>query len=448
MRVTHHQSPRVMQKAKYRSPFLAQPEYQALFVARGARSRPNQIPYDGAGDIFHTFELAGPSKGIIHQPSRVRALILNCGGLCPGFNAINWGLFRALNHVYKVPDGPDGGIWGKRHGYKYMDRNQWNLGRDYIEMRYSTVRGIQNTGGTILGTDRAKWDAVKAVENLVKNKINMVFVVGGDGTQRGAIALQAEILRRRLPISVIHLPKTVDGDLPLVDETFGFRTAVDMAARDLEKAHIEASQASEYGIWVQSVMGRGSGQLTVAAAVRNADADVVLIPEVPVKLEGSNGLFSWLLQELPNKGHFVIAVAEGVSEKIFEPIGYDESGNPKYPKIEDYLAKRAREFFEKHWESTLPRIYGSDPDFTARSGPPVGVDIVYCHQLASNAVHAAFGGYTGVMISKWQGGSVLVPMELAAQYQRRFDPSSELWRQALEIIGPRPYYTEAWAKVG
>lgn len=452
MKVFHHPPPRVLfKKAKYPSRITEyRPELANHFVDRGARSRPHQIPYEGAGDAFHTFQVAGPTEGVILRSGEVLAIVNNSGGVAPGLNPINRGIFLTLNHVYRVPDGPRGGIWGVKSGYPTLEQEPWVLGEDYVTLLYRMVRGIHREGGTILTTDRGdEINATKVVRNLLGHGINMVFTVGGDGTQLGAIALYKEIQRHRLPISVIHLPKTVDCDLPLVDKTFGFDTAVNAVAENLWPGHVEAANSARYGIWIKGVMGRASGELAVAAAVQNGDVDVLLIPEVPVKFEGPDGLFSWLIRELPEKKHFLIAVAEGVSEKIFEPTHRDLSGNLRYPPIWTYL----HEGVEKHlrranWQGRAPRIRCSEPYIEARGVPPSGADMVYCHRLASNAVHAAFSGYTGVMVSEWQGESVLVPMEFAAQYTRRFDASSELWRQFLEMSGPRPYYTDAWEKVG
>jgi 6-phosphofructokinase 1 len=81
------------------------------------------------------------------------------------------------------------------------------------------------------------------VDTLMRLNINVLFCIGGDGTLRGARDIAAEVRRRKQPISVIGIPKTIDNDLNLVDRTFGFETAVLSSCNVITSAHTEANGA-------------------------------------------------------------------------------------------------------------------------------------------------------------------------------------------------------------
>lgn len=81
-------------------------------------------------------------------------------------------------------------------------------------------------GGTIFGSSRGGFDAGKIIDAVVKKGINQVYVIGGDGTHRGIGVLTEELKKRKLEISIVGIPKTIDNDIPYIDKSFGFETAV------------------------------------------------------------------------------------------------------------------------------------------------------------------------------------------------------------------------------
>ncbi len=168
------------------------------------------------------FEPAGPRKKIYFDPSKTRAGVVTCGGLCPGFNDVIRALVMELTFRYGVKK-----VYGFRNGYQgFIARH----GHPALELTPDMVSQINEEGGTILGTSRGQQDPTEIVDCLQQMGINMLFVVGGDGTLRGALSITQEIANRGLKISVIGIPKTIDNDIMFIDQSFGFQTAFSMAS--------------------------------------------------------------------------------------------------------------------------------------------------------------------------------------------------------------------------
>src|SRR4051794_32722271 len=124
------------------------------------------------------FELAGGRKNLFFDPAETRAGIVTCGGLCPGLNDVIRSLFRELNLAYGVKD-----VFGFRWGYRGLDPEH---GSEPILLTHELVDGIHLQGGTILGTSRGPVDKKRAIDNLVRRGINILFTIGGDGNHPGA----------------------------------------------------------------------------------------------------------------------------------------------------------------------------------------------------------------------------------------------------------------------
>ena len=152
-----------------------------------------------------------------------------------------------------------------------------------------------------------------------------------------------ECLRRKLSISVIGVPKTIDNDLQFVGPSFGFETAVAEATHVIRDAHVEA-KGTFNGIGLVKLMGRDSGFIAAYAAVANPVVNFCLIPETDFDLDGPQGLLAALERRFRSgKTHAVIVVAEGAGQKFFQNAEEtrDASGNVLKKDIGDYL-KRAR----------------------------------------------------------------------------------------------------------
>jgi 6-phosphofructokinase 1 len=271
------------------------------------------------------------------------------------------------------------------------------------------------------------------VDLLEEMSVDVFFVVGGDGTLRGAVELSRECERRGLKKAIVGIPKTIDNDIMYLDKSFGFETAFAAAVAAVKCAYIE-SVGSMNGVGVIKLMGRDSGFIACYAALAGGNVDFVLIPEVPFQLEGERGLLEALRYRLAKKKSAVVVVAEGAGQDLLESdTGTDASGNKKHGDIGLFLKDRINAFFkERRMECNLKYI---DPSYIIRSVPANAQDNVYCSQLAQHAVHAGLAGKTELLVGRWHGAFVHLPITLATGGRRKVDPQSELWHSVLESTG-------------
>lgn len=373
------------------------------------------------------FELAGPRHRLFFDPSKLKVGIVTCGGLCPGLNNVVRGLVIELTHAYGCRN-----IIGFRYGYEGMIPR---YGHAPIVLTPESVGEIHHEGGTVLGTSRGNQDPKEMADRLVELGIGVLFVVGGDGTCRGAMTLVAELKRRNLPIGVVGVPKTIDNDIHFIDRSFGFETSFSAAVEVIKSAHVEAKGAKN-GIGLVKCMGRHSGFIACHAALASTDVDFVLIPELPISLEGETGLLRLLERRLAANAHAVIVVAEGAGQELCQPDGpasTDASGNTKLLDIGTVLRDKIIEHCKmRGLEVSLKYI---DPSYHIRSVPASPADSVYCWNLARNAVHAALAGNTEMLIGRWHGRFVHVPMPLATRFRKQVDTAGDLWTSVIESTG-------------
>lgn len=127
----------------------------------------------GRGGInAEAFVLAGPRAEISYDPSTSKAAIVTCGGLCPGLNSVVRELSMCLSRQYGVKQ-----IVGIPQGYRgFLYPEEWKI------LDETVVQNLHNQGGSILGSSRGGHDTDAIVDSLVNEGINLLFVVGGDGT--------------------------------------------------------------------------------------------------------------------------------------------------------------------------------------------------------------------------------------------------------------------------
>ena len=403
------------------------PSPQSFFVSDKARVLLNVIVDPEAPPKEEVlFEVAGPRENLYFDAKETRAGIVTCGGLCPGLNNVIRSLVHELNHGYGVRE-----ILGFVNGYQGLD--PWR-GSEPIALTHEFVEDIHKEGGTVLNTSRGPVDINVAVDNLIRRKINILFVVGGDGTQRGGNELYQEAKRRGYPLSVVGIPKTIDNDVAFVSRTFGYVTAVNEAARAISCAHTEAHSVQN-GISVVKIMGRYAGFIAAGATVASQDVNFTLVPEVPFVLEGEQGFLEALKQRILKREHAVILVAEGAGQHLFDHREevHDASGNLKFKDIGIFLRDRISSFFK---EENIPfNMRYFDPSYLIRSVPACAEDAVLCDFFARNAVHAAMAGKTGLVIGFQHGTFTHVPIELLAKQQKCLDLNSPSWLGVLSATG-------------
>lgn len=381
------------------------------------------------GEKHLAFELAGPRSKIFFDPSKMHCAIATCGGLCPGTNDVIRAIVLELHYLYKVRH-----IYGVRYGFQGFIPK---YGHDLLPLTPDEVVNIHNYGGTILSSSRGPQDIGEIVDALDRLNISIAFLIGGDGTLRAANRICEEIATRELRKSVIVIPKTIDNDIPLVARSFGFDTAVEMATEAIRAAHTEALGAPN-GIGLVKLMGRYAGFVAANASLALREVNFVLIPESDFDMDGEYGLLACLEQRLKERGHAVILVAEGAGQKFFkeEELPRDPSGNVKPGDIGTYLSDRIKEHLAaKNMEVNLKYI---DPSYMIRSMPANYNDRIYCGFLGQNAVHAGMAGKTAMLVSRWHGHFVHVPIKATVGKTKEVDLDSPLWRSVLESTGQPP----------
>jgi 6-phosphofructokinase 1 len=222
----------------------------------------------------------------------MKIAVITSGGDAPGMNA-------ALRAITKA------GIYNSLEVIGFEDGFQGIIENRFVELTYSSVNNIIQLGGTIIGTARSKEFMTlegrkKAFENLTKNKIDGLIVIGGDGSFAGAKCLLEEF---NLP--VIGIPGTIDNDIEGTDYTIGYDTCLNTIVDAIDK--IRDTATSHHRIFFVEVMGRHAGKLALNSAIASGAEDV-LVPEKDQNIEDlANNLKSL------NKGtrSSIVIVAEG-----------------------------------------------------------------------------------------------------------------------------------------
>ena len=373
-----------------------------------------------------SLEPGGPRKKIYFDPAKTRVGIVTCGGLCPGLNDVIRGLVLELSGFYGVKR-----IVGFRQGFRgFVPR----YGEDVVDLTPQGVRDIDDEGGTILGTSRGEEDPEQIVDALERQNLNVLFVIGGDGTIRGAMEVVRVLDERGLKVAVVGIPKTIDNDIPYIDQSFGFQTAMAEATKSIQAATVEARSAPN-GIGLVKLMGRHSGFIACYATLAKDDADYVLIPEVPFELYGHGGLLEHVRRRVEDRGHAVMVVAEGAGQEHVEgeEPGRDASGNLRFGDIGRLLRKKIIEDFDSCGTEANVRYF--DPSYAIRSVPANPFDSAYCLRLAHAAVHAAMAGRTEIIVGRRRRRFVHIPMPLAVSRRNHVDPMGDLWLSVLEATG-------------
>lgn len=375
-----------------------------------------------------SLEKAGPRKKLFFDPAQTRVAIVTCGGLCPGLNDVIRGIVMVSWYQYGIRK-----IMGIRYGYEGLVQGK----HEPMELTPEVVEDIHQDGGSKLGSSRGHQDMSAMVDFLEHNKIDILYAIGGDGTQRGALQIAQEISNRNLPIGVVGVPKTIDNDIALTDRTFGFETAVAASQNAIRGAHMEAKGALN-GVGLVKLMGRHSGFVAVHASLASSDVNMVLVPEAPFSLDR---VMAYLEGRLTNKSHAVVVIAEGAGQDLLEVDGVDASGNKRLGDIGPFMKAAILAHFKGVGMPTTVKYI--DPSYIIRSAPATPNDSVFCFQLAGNAVHAGMTGRTALVISELNGKFVHVPTELAIGKRKQVDTSSLLWQSVLDNTGqPRMLASE------
>ncbi|KAJ0964674.1 hypothetical protein J5N97_025812 [Dioscorea zingiberensis] len=377
------------------------------------------------------FRRAGPRQKVYFESDEVHACIVTCGGLCPGLNTVIREIVCGLAHMYGVTK-----ILGIQviivttifyTGICRMDTRDFML-HNTIPLSPKSVNDIHKRGGTILGSSRGGHDTSKIVDSIQDRGINQVYIIGGDGTQKGASVIFEEIQRRGLKVAVAGIPKTIDNDIAVIDKSFGFDTAVEEAQRAINRAHVE-SESVENGIGMVKLMGRYSGFIAMYATLASRDVDCCLIPESPFYLEGKGGLFEYIEKRLKENGHMVIVVAEGAGQELLAEIlrsmnHQDASGNKLLLDVGLWLSQKIKDHFTGKGRISINLKY-------IGAIPANASDNVYCTLLAHSAIHGAMAGYTGFTVGPVNGRHAYIPFHRVTETQNKVVITDRMWARLL-----------------
>ena len=231
--------------------------------------------------------------------NRIKTIgLLTSGGDAPGMNAALRGVVRcAVNNGLKVI--------GFEKGYNGLIDNE------YREMDKRSVSDIVDRGGTILFTARSKEfftreGREKAIENLNKNNIDALVVLGGDGTFRGAKELYEQTNGK---INVVAIPATIDLDIASTEYTIGFDTAINTAMEGVDR--IRDTSTSHERCSIVEVMGRNAGYIAAYTGI-STGAEEILIPEINEYADINKIITRVRIANKKGKKHYIIINAEGI----------------------------------------------------------------------------------------------------------------------------------------
>lgn len=232
-------------------------------------------------------------------------------------------------------------------------------------------------------------------------------------------------------------------DIPVIDKSFGFETAVEQAVVPISCAHTEA-RAAKNGIGLVKLMGRNAGFIALYASMASRDANVTLIPEAPWRL---SNLLKYLEERLTVKDHCLIVVAEGAESQEMKEAKEaaanagaaaarkDDSGNVLHDDIGLYLKDAITKHFKEVVKAPCNLKY-IDPSYIIRSSPPNAADSNLCTALAFNAVHGAFAGRTGFTVGTVDNTFVWLPIaQLSTMPPRQVDDKGRLYARMCTTTG-------------
>ncbi|HET8660120.1 MAG TPA: 6-phosphofructokinase [Micromonosporaceae bacterium] len=441
-----------------------------------------------------TFPEAGP-RALLRFPrsSRhglpvgLRVGILVSGGIAPGINAVIEAVVARHRQYMNAHNEkhPSQKYRVKIHGYldglKALTADTRGHRDLHDDAGREAVLARAQLGGSLLGTSRVESllelspESIRRMRGILdrvgEQKLDILYVIGGDGSMRAAHAISVEAARhedsRVRQLCVIGIPKTMDNDILWVWQSFGFHTAVDEATRITRGLHTEAT--SNPRLAVIQLFGSDSGFVVSHAALGSGVCDAALIPEVPFSLQKlSRYMCSVLLERLDapdaDAPHGLIVMAETAIPTDFElylddrdvalspeernaVLRFVNDGRRVRGQTPDLLrtaalkmvsrvlerdVRRIGEGDEQYWR--MFRVFTNEPRHIIRSSAPTVVDTVLAGRLGTLAVDSAMAGYSDVMVSQWLTEYVLVPMELVVLGRKRVPQDGIFWKSVLASL--------------
>lgn len=351
--------------------------------------------------------------------------ILTSGGDCPGLNAAIRGVAKAalLNGTKVV---------GIQDGFRGLVENRT------VSLEDKDVSGILTHGGTFLGSSRDKPHKMNmggtvmdmtdvAVTNLKKLHIDCLVCLGGNGTQKNAMRLH-----ERGGINVLTLPKTIDNDVAETDITFGFDSAMTIAAEAIDRLHTTAT--SHHRVMICEIMGHSAGWLSLGAGIAGG-ADVILIPEIPYDLKQVVEHIRTRRQH--NKRFSIIAVAEGALSKEEASQKKKKTEQPVIQKQENGIVliqePKASRLAREIQQISGIEVRATSLGHVQRGGIPTATDRLLCTRLGTKAGQLLAEGVYNVMVAVRGENCIAVPLEKVAGITRTV-PGNHSWISTARLV--------------
>jgi len=350
--------------------------------------------------------------------------ILTGGGDCPGLNAVLRTVVRKgiLKYGYE--------FIGYKFGYRGLYDN------DFIPMTLDTVSGILHKGGTIIYSsnkdnlfDYAVLEDGKMVkkdvsdvafENLKKENVDVLVIIGGDGTLTSARDFA------RKGVKIIGVPKTIDNDLACTDVTFGFNTAINVVTEALDRLHTTAE--SHHRIMICEVMGRHAGWIALHAGIAGS-ADVILIPEIPFTIKK----VADKIKERSKAGKLfsIICVSEGakiIGEDVVVAKIVSDSPDPvRLGGIANVLAAKLEDHITEH------EIRSTILGHTQRGGITSTYDRILSTKYGAGVLDLIDEGKFAHMVSLQNDVITAIPLEDVIGKNKYVDQNNYLVKAARDI---------------
>jgi ATP-dependent phosphofructokinase / diphosphate-dependent phosphofructokinase len=385
--------------------------------------------------------------------------ILTSGGDCPGLNAAIRGVGKTARDYYGMQ------VIGFQDGFRGLVENRT------VRLEGDVLSGIIASGGTILGTSRDKPQRMPvgndtyidmtevAIANYHKNHLDALICLGGGGTQKNALRLA------KRGLNIITLPKTIDNDVAETDVTFGFDTAMTIAAEAIDRLHTTAD--SHHRVIVVEIMGHNAGWLALGAGLAGG-ADVILIPEIPYRIDAV--VEALLARSRAGKRFSIIAMAEGalsfeeVERRAAALVPVAETAEAGSDAKEAKGGKAAAKAAKLAGDGRGVKDYHEDPEAVTgirevglqlavdlskrsglearvtalghlqRGGTPTPADRILATRLGTASVELVRDGVFGVMAAVKCDGWQAVPLEQVAGKLRTVPPDHP-WVRSARLVG-------------
>lgn len=386
---------------------------------------------------------AGPREMLRFNPQRVRAAIVTTGGLAPGLHCVIHSIVKRHCDTYSL-DRAHGKVLGVYNSFQGLCR----LADYQVDLNPSMTEEWLDHGGSKLGNvryyhnDKKGDDAIKDMTevitaNLLRNNIDILYVIGGDGSLK--VAHQLALANPKC--SIVGIPKTMDNDVLWVWQSFGFDTAVEQATRVINILRSEAESTRR--ICLIELFGAESGFVAANAALASGHVDLVLIPEVFNLLDADSAQkyldaaichIERVVHGEPHNPHAVAVIAEGVETALVEK----QVAINGEVILKDAFIKQLTSVIEKRVcnASGAPmKVFPNQPRHHIRAVPANSHDQIYCERLGALAVDNALGGYTDFMLSQWLTEFVLVPLSLVEEGKKSIPVKGMFWKQVVSSTG-------------